>query len=139
MPNYSLAPRDVAVLLRNATGLEDKAQKVWNSACVAFEGFLDRIGDVIVSLPIPDSICPPPPDGGPPSPAQPPPLDVQQTLFNIAAAINEAEKTLNLQNLIIGSGSIETVLDVAIEVGGKLLGAGAHTTIKINLGPKPYS
>ena len=58
-----------------------------------------------------------------------PTIDPLQALQDIVQAINAAEGTLNKQNFVISSGSVEAKLNLPI--------AGVTVTFAIN--PKPYS
>jgi hypothetical protein len=68
-------------------------------------------------------------------PAPPPglaPIDPTEVLTAIAAAMGEAEKILNAENLAIGGATAE--VNVVVSIGGL---AGANANLKINLGPTP--
>lgn len=60
-------------------------------------------------------------------------VDPAEVMRQIAEALNAAEALLNQQNLVINEGSVETTLYVKV---GDL--AGAQTTIKVSIAPKPY-
>lgn len=73
-------------------------------------------------------------DGDGPAPGTPllPGGDPMEPLRRLAEAINEAENTLNLQNLIIASGSAEVSL--VVEVGG----AAAQASVRLDIQPRPF-
>lgn len=73
-------------------------------------------------------------EGGAPSPAGPllPGGDPMEPLRRLAEAINEAESKLNLQNLVIASGTAEVSL--VVEVGG----AAAQASVRLDIQPRPF-
>jgi len=73
-------------------------------------------------------------DNLPAQPPKPTPMDPVLAVKQIAEAIKQAEETLNKQNLVIASGSVQVDLDV--KVGDA---AGAHATINFQISPKPYN
>ena len=79
-------------------------------------------------------------DSSSPSPSEPQPglnltpIDPLDPLKKIAKAINEAEKLLNEENLVIATGTVEANLNV--DVGGV---AGANATIKVDIRPRPQA
>lgn len=58
--------------------------------------------------------------------------DPMEPLRRLAEAINEAESKLNLQNLVIASGSAEVSL--VVEVGG----AAAQASVRLDIQPRPF-
>ncbi len=87
----------------------------------------NRLQDVNISgqgsfsIPLPPQ---PDPDGGPPAVVSP-----QEILDQIVKGINAAEGTLNAQNFVIASGTVEARLQLPI--------AGVNVTF--NIAPKPYN
>ena len=68
------------------------------------------------------------------TPARPPAMDPLVALQRVAEAIRTAEETLNGQNLVIATGSVEMELEV--KAGDA---AGAHAKIQFQITPKPYN
>jgi hypothetical protein len=105
------------------------------------DGFFAAIGGLsFVNQDITFEIPDPFPDSGgnggeTPLPSPPPglaPIDPAEVLKAIAAAMGEAEKLLNAENLAIGGATAE--VNVVVSIGGL---AGANANLKINLGPTP--
>lgn len=62
-----------------------------------------------------------------------PPINPVEALRQLAAAVSEAEQTLNQQNLVVATGTMDVELNV--DVGGVL---GAHAKLSLKIEPKPY-
>jgi hypothetical protein len=69
----------------------------------------------------------------PPPPPSLPPVDPVEALNGIARAIQQMERTLNPENLVIADTSVDVELNVRV---GDV--AGAHATLHIQIQPKPY-
>lgn len=120
----------------NQLGLGDRSFEIplpdWvdllSAAKEELEGKVQELQDLLDAQP-PGTA----PGAGPGLPALAP-VDPLAPLQRLAEAINAAEQRLNLQNLVIASGSVEVNLSVKV---GDL--AGAQATVKLDIQPRPFA
>lgn len=95
------------------------AQDVYRKAIEKLKNTLPNGGKVSVTIPFPPAI-------GSEAPALP---DPAQVLEQLVGAINSAESTLNKQNFVIASGSVDAKLSLG----------PAEVQVNFSITPKPYS
>lgn len=101
--------------------IDDLLEKILNRIDSHAKSILDKVKEVYTAAPQ--------------LPANPPTVDVFDTLTKIADAINQAETILNKQNLVILTGNVEAELNVMAAKGSP----GAHAKISFQITPKPQN